>query len=572
MPRLLLTIFWVSLLDIGIPFLYAEVPQEDQNVILPATEEQLEADLPEVIRATIIDTTRIELEPRSRFSDPSKPKLIGALGIYAKERLWSLPPIFTPQKAVAPNVSQLKTQIVSFTVYPSFPDSLYYRALFGGHSNRKRGFLYLDGKQLGDKRTKKMGDYNFNGVRGELSYQHQNHSEISFDVDLNLKDLNWLSAADNQEKLRKNLLFLHTELNWRQQIAKTAWTTLNFDAESLRLTHDKSGQSDQGIDLRFNFDVVIPLPFQNPIHSGDKVDVNPIHLGSHIEYFSMKDRWDYEHWAPIIRLYARDEFTLFGPFVLSMGAEGVNFREPDDNGEDLTLLQFNPYLAVTTNFGKRWIFRMEGMRTTHQSKLSWLYFESDYISLNPLLRPEKTWSGQTLLKYHQGRKFEIGLSGFAKQIDDLVVLEKVAPQDKQIALTWEPTNIEAEIFGGQLDCSAHITNRLQLQFQYIHEFHRPQQAENIAYRPEDSVNLEVEYHISTDFRFELGGEFRGPRYAETNETLESYFLLKPKLSKLIGVYVDAFISGTFAIGEYTLLHEDYTFSQNNFDFGVELKF
>ncbi len=568
MPRLLFTIFWVSLLEVGSPFLYAKVPQKDQNVILPPSEEQLEADLPEVIRARIIDTTRIELEPRSRFSDPSKPKLITALGIYAKERLWSLPPILTPQKAVAPNVSQLKTHIVNFTAYPSFPDSLFYRALFGGHSNRTRGFLYLDGKQLGDKRTKKLGDYNFNSVRGELSYQHQDHSEISLDVDLDLKDLNWLSAADNQEKLPKDLLSLHSELNWRQQVAETAWTTLNFDARSLHLTHDNSGQSDKGIDLRLNFDAEIPLPFQNPIHTGDKVDVNPIHLGSHIEYFSVKDRWDHENWAAIIRLYARDEFTLFGPFVLSMGAEGINYREQDDSSEDLTRLQFNPYLAVTTNLGKRWIFRMEGMRTTHQSKLSSLYFESDYISLNPFLRPEKTWGGQVLLKYHQGRKFEIGLSGFAKQIDDLVVLE----QDKQIALTWAPTNIEAQIFGGQLDCSAHITNRLELQLQYIHEFHRPQHAENIAYRPEDLVNLEVEYQISTDFRFKLGGQFQGPRYAETDETLERYFLLKPKLSKTIGVYVDAFISGTFAIGEYTLLHEDYTFSQNNFDFGVELKF
>ena len=570
MPRLLFTIFWVSLLEVGILYLYAEVPQEDQNVILPPTEEQLEADLPEVIRAKIIDTTRIVLEPRSRFSDPSTPKLINALGIYAKERLWNLPPILTPQKAVAPKAAQLKTHIVNFTAYPSFPDSLYYHALFGSHSNRTRGFLYLDGKQLGDKRTKKLGDYNFNSVRGELSYQHQNRSEISFDVDLDLKSLNWLSAADNQEKLRKDLLFLHSGLNWRQQIAEAAWTTLNFDAESLRLTHDEPNQSDQGNDLRFSFDVMIPLPFQNPIHAGGKVDVNPIHLGSHIEYFSVNGRGERESWATIIRLYARDEFTLFGPFVLSMGVEGVNFRELDDSGENLTRLQFNPYLAVTTNLGKWWIFRMEGMRTTHQSKLSSLYFESDYISLNPFLRPEKTWGGQVLLKYHRGRKFEVGLSGFAKQIDDLVVFERVA--DEQIALTWAPTNIEAQIFGGQLDCSARITNRLELQLQYVHEFHRPQQAENIAYRPEDLVNLEVVYHISTDFRFELGGEFRGPRYVETGETLESYFLFMPKLSKTIGVYVDAFIGGTFAVGEYALLHQDYIFSQNNFDFGVELNF
>ena len=199
---------------------------------------------------------------------------------------------------------------------------------------------------------------------------------------------------------------------------------------------------------------MIPSPIQNPLHASDKVDVNPIHVGSHIEYFSINGRGERESWATIIRLYLRDEFTLFGPFALSMGAEGVNFRERNDSGEDLTRLQFNPYFAVTTNLGKRWIFRMDGMRTTHQTKLSTLYYESDYISLNPLLRPEKTWGGRVLLKYHRGRKFEIGLSGFAKQIDDLVVLERLAPRDEQIALTWMPTNIEARIYGGQLDLSA----------------------------------------------------------------------------------------------------------------------
>ena len=572
MPRLLFTILWVSLLEVGISYLYGEAPQNDQDLIKRPTDEQLETDLPEVIRAKIIDTTRIVLEPHRRFSDPSTPKLISALGMYAKERLWNLPPILTPQKAIASRITQPKTHIAKFTAYPSLPDSLYYHALFGGHSNGTRGFLYLDGKQLGGKRTKRLGDYNSNSIRGGLSYQHQDENEISFGVDFNLKDLNWLSAEANPEQLRKDVLFLHSELNWKQQIAETAWTTLNFDAESFRLSHEEPDQLDQGNDFRFKFDAMFPMPFQNPIHASDKVDVNPIHVGSHIEYFSINAREYRESWATIIRLYVRDEFTLFGPFALSMGAEGVNFRERNDSEEDLTRLQFNPYLAVTTNLGRRWIFRMDGLRTMHRPKLSSLYYESDYISLNPILRPAKTWTGRVLLKYHRGRKFEIGLSGFAKQVDDLVVLKRLVPRDEQIGLTWVPTNIEAQIYGAQFDVSAYVTNRLELQLQYVHEFHYPRQGENIAYRPEDLANLGVKYHISEDLRFALSGEFRGSRYAETVETLESYFLLKPKLSKTIGLYINAFIGGTFTIGEYTLLHEVYTFSKNHVDFGVELKF
>ena len=570
MPRLLFAILWVSLYIVGISHLYAEEPQKDQDVNLDPMEGQLEADLPEVIRAKIIDTTRIVLEPRRRFSSPSQPKVISALGIYAKERLWNLPPTSTPQKTVAPQVAPPKTHIVNFSVYPSVPDSLCYHALFGAHTNRSRGFLFLDGKQLGDKRTNDLGDYNFNRTRGELSYQNQDLGEISFNVGLDLKGLNWLSAPNNQEKLRKDLIFLHSELNWKQKIAESAWTTLNLDAESMRVTHDETNQQDQGTDLRFTYDAMVPLPFQNPFHAGDTVDVNPIHIGSGVEYYSINDREERESWAAIIRLYVRDEFTLFGPFALSMGAEGVNFRERNGSGKELTRVQFNPNLAVTTNLGRRWIFRMHGIRTTHQPKMSSLYFESDYISPNPFLRPEKTWGGRVLLKYHHGRKLEIGLSGFAKQIDDLVVLEKLL--DNQVALTWKPKNIDAQIYGGQLDFSVHVTNRFELQLQYIHEYHRPNQPGNINYRPEDLVNLGVEYHISGDFRFELDGEFMGPRYTETDETLERYFLLKPRLSKTIGTYIDAFIGGAYAIGEYAVLHQAYTFSQNNVDFGVELKF
>jgi len=572
MPRLLFTIFWVSLFVVGISFLYAEEPEKNQDVDVDATEDQLEADLPEVIRAKMIDTTRILLEPRSRFSDPFKPKLIGAKGIYAKERLWNLSPTSIPQKAVAPQAAQPKTHVVNFTAYPSLPDSLYYHALFGAHNNRSRGFLYLDGKQLGDKRTKQKGDYNFNSVRGELSYQHQDWREISLDVGLDLKGLNWLPAPNSQEqeKLRKDFRLLSSAINWKQQIAASAWTTLTLDAESMSLTHDASDQQGEGTDLRFNLDATVPLPFQNPFHAGDTVDVNPIHVGSGIEYYSINDSGKPDNWAAIIRLYVRDEFTLFGPLALSMGAEGVNFRERNESGEDLTRLQFNPNLAVTTKLGRRWIFRMHGMRTTHQPKLSSLYFETDYISFNPFLGPEETWDGRVLLKYHQGRMLEINLTGFAKQIDDLVVFEKET--DNPNARTWMPTNIDARIYGGQLDFSAQVTNRLELQLQYIHEFHRPKQAENINYRPEDLVNLGVDFYFSGDFRFELDGVFSGPRYAKTDETLERYFRFKPRLRKTIGTYIDAFIGSTFVIGEYAVLHQDLTFSQNNFDFGVELRF
>ena len=67
--------------------------------MLEPSEEQLESDLPDEVIAEVIDTTRIVLEPRNRFSDPLTPQLIHAIALYPKERLWNLPPTTTPAES-----------------------------------------------------------------------------------------------------------------------------------------------------------------------------------------------------------------------------------------------------------------------------------------------------------------------------------------------------------------------------------------------------------------------------------------------------------------------------------------
>ena len=211
--------------------------------------------------------------------------------------------------------------------------------------------------------------------------------------------------------------------------------------------------------------------------------------------------------------------------------------------------------------------------------MSPLYFDTDYISLNPFLRPEKAWNAQITLKHHRGAKFEVDLSGFARQIDDLVVfiplkehLEKIGVQSAE-ELAWTPTNIDASTYGGQLLISARIVDRLDLRFQYTHEVSMPTIGEQIPYRSTDRINMDVVYHLPLEAHVALKAELQGPRYVDmmTDETLEGYLLLKPKLSKTVGGYINAFVGGAFAIGEYRLL-EMYELSQRNFDFGIELKF
>ena len=604
-------------------------------------EEQLESDLPDEVIAEIIDTTRIVLEPRSRFSDPLTPELIHAIALYPKERLWNLPPTSTPQKAVKPATPPPKNYRFHLTAYPSLPESLFYQVLFAGRTEKTHGLLYLDRQQLGEERTKGRGKYNLDGFRSGLSHQYQELSEISLDLGLNLKALEWRGPTQSTEEIDeqtpnplKDLLLFRSDLNWQQQISETTWSTLNLDATLLRVDHDDSDLLDEAADLRFNFDMALSWPF-----------LNPIHTGGYVEYFSATDgRFGKDNWETIVSLYTRDEFTLFGPFVCSIGLEGVSFRENndgedkaevsllenDDIGEDKedpqlnvadtpqatatetsedianselnatdttqqadtgtienkASLQLNPSLTVTTHLDKHWLIQLEGVRTIERHRLSTLYFDTDYISLNPFLRPEKAWNGKVILKYHHGAKFEVNLSGFAKQADDLVTLipqrEHLENSGVQLPeeLAWTPTNIDSVlIYGGQLLISARIVNLLDLRFQYTHEISTPETDEqnphdkHIPYRAADRIDLDVVYHLPSGFHVGLEAELRGRRYVDrmTDETLAGYLLLKPKLSKTIGNYVNAFVGGTFAIGEYRLL-EAYELSQSNFDFGIELKF
>ena len=591
-------------------------------------EEQLESDLPDEVIAEIIDTTRIVLEPRSRFSDPLTPELIHAVALYPKERLWNLPPTATPQKAVKSATPPPKNYRFHLTAYPSLPESLFYQVLFAGRMEKTHGFLHLNRQQLGEERTKGRGGYNLDGFHGGLSHQYHELSEISLDLGLNLKALEWRDPTQSTEEidqqtpnLQKDLLLFRSDLNWQQQISETTWSTLNLDMTRLRIDHNGSELQDEATDVRLNFDMALSWPF-----------LNPIHAGSHVEYFSAGDTEEI-----IARLYARDEFSPFGPFVFSIGVEGVSIREDDDDREDIADSQLNmedttpqpnvetdedtadlqlntedtppltdtgtgediadlpsnegdeapktdtetdddkvdlplyPSLALTTHLNNNWLVQIEGLRTIARHRLSTLYFDTDYISLNPFLHPEKAWNEQITLKYHQGGKFEVNLSGFARQVEDLVVLMPQAEPPERSGV--QPTNIDASFYGVQLLISARIVDLLDLRLQYTHEVAMPKPDEHIPYRAADRIDLDAVYHLPSGIHAALKAELRGPRHVDTttDRRLEGYLLLKPKLSKTIGNYIDAFVGGAFAIGEYRLL-DMYELSQSNFDFGIELKF
>ena len=150
--------------------------------------------------------------------------------------------------------------------------------LFAGRTNQTRGFLHLNRQQLGNARTKERGDYNLDGIRGGFSHQYQELSEISFDLGLNLKSLEWLSLTSGESNgeipnPQKDLMLVRSDLNWQQQISETTWSTLNLDTALLRVDHDASNLRDEAADLRFNYDMALSWPFLNPIHAGGQVGI-----------------------------------------------------------------------------------------------------------------------------------------------------------------------------------------------------------------------------------------------------------------------------------------------------------
>lgn len=552
----------------------------------PASEEELKAkDLPEVIRARIIDTTQIWLLPRARFKDSAKPQLIPTLALYAKERRWNLPPILTPTKVSRTRPLPRENYLLRLTAYPSLPDALFYQAVFGGNLDNTRAFLHLNRKQLGDERTKKRGDYSADGIRGGLTYHYGERSELAVDAALDLKNLNWLTTEQGSGSIGKEIQHLRSIVRWEQGISQRGRTAISVDLEEFRLlpAQRETQFENRATDIRFKLDLETPVGIQNPFHFGRGVDINPIRLGAAAEYFTAANAPDMDelpsrdNWSTIFRLYIRDKFTSVKWFVLGIGAEGVGYRERNNLGEEETHLKFNPHVAITTHLSDHWIFQLQGRQKIQRTKLSELYFDTDYLSLNPFLRPEKTWDGRVTFTRHQGRRFEANFSGFAKQVEDLVVLEKSSTNSASAAkkLSWVPRNREkpVQIFGGSVSVTAYITNRFEAQVRYTHEVHKPEDGEWIAYRPNDFIDLNAVFHLPADFHIELGGEFRGPRYLDdtTDRTLEHYILLKPKISKIIENNVGLFVGGNFAIGTYTRL-DGYELAQDYLDFGLELKF
>ncbi len=118
--------------------------------------------------------------------------------------------------------------------------------------------------------------------------------------------------------------------------------------------------------------------------------------------------------------------------------------------------------------------------------------------------------------------------------------------------------------------------RIEQSLEYVHEEHD----EDIPYRPKDKGVLTVTVFAPHELELSLSGEFHGVRYVDVDEatgsggeTLSSYFLLRPGISRTFGKYASLFLMAEFYVGQDDYqVWERYGLPDQTVDFGLTLKF
>lgn len=537
-------------------------------------EEELESDLPEVIKAKVVDITHIELNPRERFQDTVEPKIGQARGIYPKERLWNLPNIFTPSKVNLKEIVETDNYLISLEARPRLPSSLLYNVLFAGDIQPVRGLINIDSQNLGDDFTEGRGEYNWNSFRVSLGYSPKLFDlDIDGDVKYETKELGWLKYENSEipnESIRKKLTLFKSDFDWSQQVTDETEIKLDLNGDFVEVSEDRWSGYDKGVNLNLSFDVNTYWPFINPFSFGGSVEYSSTDSESPPRIGKAE--------LPTYRVYARNHYTALGPFVLDLSGEFVNLNEPNEDSETETKLFFNPGLILTTKLSERTVLQNSINRSVEKETLSELYFHQDYIAFNPFLRTPKSWNALISLKYQTVlENIEFKISGFGKKVDDYIVLRyhslSFTPEGfgtiTKIRPIWYPDNIEdVLLYGGEFSFGLN-TDKLDIWAKYKHEIQESDEVEQVPYRPNDYFEFSLAYSAEYGINIELGGEFGSTRFTdvEQDEKLESYFIGKTKIGKTLGKYAIIFLEMQF--GEYEPIR-DYKFSDYLVDFGVKL--
>ena len=553
----------------------------------------------------IIDTTQIQLEPRIRFNSPFRPFVHQALGVYAKERLWNLPSIHTPQKIDRQTLETNKNPSILVTASPSIPIAPFFRALLAGSAyNKVNGYMQFNYQDLDD--LKKSNQGTDIALEAGLNLAYRPLSEIALSSQISIRDLPWpletsgittlespepnanpLNVSDQLANIY-NLQLFASNWNLHHWLSDKTQFTSNGKLEVFGANPTFSVLNDGVTDLQANFN--IRSHFLNL--------ANPIHFGINSQYLSVAENLSTgqssQNWSTLLELYAKDQFTQIGPFVFGLGLGIVSFRnlEPSDVSKDSRLgyvesTQIEPSgtLTITTQLSNYWRLNFEGKRKIHHYTISELYLNNNYVRVNPFLNPEKNWSQLIDLTYNRGQRIDFSLSTFANRTTDLIYLAEGNSSGVTIGLmnnrvkplNWVPTNSDRVItrYGFILSGKLRASNGDELQFSYqrdLQPIYVPYQAKNRAY-------IDCKYWLFGILQTELTAtieiDTRDHLQSETTKAIQlpnlaNLIHLKGKMKRNLGQYLTIFIGGAY-LSSGSMVMPYHPLRGSYVDLGVELQ-
>ena len=532
-------------------------------------DERLDADLPERVQIPVLDVTTVLLVPRERFEDSWTPQIGEHYGRYAKERAWTLPPDMLLGRLSRPEALGIPDLQVRLTAAPRVPGSFLYDALLirsfeQGYGLAHLGQDFLTGSQTTDERS-----YRASHARAAVDYHHREGAYLNADVLYQDRGIEWLlspAPGDTESPgfRRRDASFLQGNLRWNEPVGRSSKLGVSVDASSyqLRMSQD---ENEQTTDVRLRTDLTTPWPYLYPLRLGAMVEFQSAEETVHVD-----QTWD----ATSFRVYLRDSLIHMGAFTVDARFELATLWEPGEEEQGERLYYPNPELSLTTQLAPTVAWQLEGGRTVERARPESLYVEHDYTVILPQLKAEKTWYGETSLRFAP-----VGVDGVVKvgvrRTDDLTIREPIAASE---LLAWRPAGMDVRIFYTALNLMWKPTSELEIALDYRHETHDPlRQGEvapnNIPFRAIDQGEIRFMVAMPTGWRLGLGGQYVGERHADamTDDRLEGYFLIRPSVRYRASESTEIYAKARFSVGEYRDLPA-YELPQHVADLGVTLRF
>lgn len=548
------------------PVLSAEEGGEEEGIIELAP-----------VNIEVVDTTQIDI-PKERFRSFTKPDPQVYAPLSPKERSWYAPSTSVPEKFREVLIEAGKDSLLSLTVQIGVPQALAYEALLMRDFGNSELLLNVGRVNVGGERTaelvsdpsNRLDDTTHDSLRGSFAYQVEN-SHLRADVQYDARQLGYLD--ENGEEHPNDRSLIGFSAGWNQRLSGSIRSSLELAVSNLKMEGPlSSGDGGDGnvLDLEAGFGLKLLWPGSNPID-----------IGLNLEYSDSKvdatEALAEQGLKEIItRLSLRDNYILISPFVLGIGVE-VAFDTRDNSAEDVerdSSVYLNPRVELTSLIGTATTLNFGVERYVLRQDFSSLYLDRDYIRFNPELELERTWDFSVALQSKLTPNLAVTIGVSDKEIRDLIIFEEVIDGG---VLSWKPSSRDsARIIDVALGWELSLLNgQVKQSFEYVHEEHD----EDIPYRPRDRGVLTVTVFAPRGVELSLSGEFHGERHVDAvstendEETLSSYFLIKPRISKTFGKYASFFLTAGFYVGDDDYqIWKGYGLPDQTVDLGLTLKF